>query len=34
MSRLNSDECNCTMSSVSKAKLVYTEFTFCSDLQK
>ena len=28
MTLLNSVECNCTMSSVSKATLVYTEFTF------
>ena len=27
MSLLNGAECNCTMSSVSKAKLVYTELT-------
>ena len=34
MSLLNGAECNCTMPSVSKAKLVYTELTFGSDLQK
>ena len=27
MSLLSSAECNCTMSSISKTKLVYTEFT-------
>ena len=28
MSLLNSAECNCTMSSISKTKLIFTEFTF------